>query len=244
MGCNGWNHPDDCGCGWGGDTGAQVSGHGLASEAPLRTVTSDGFVNPNARCPVCGAAVFYYESESGGKVWFDELGPPWPKHPCMASRSAPVSSYEELLEFMGASMRPATAIRMAAELVRYAMADYRAPNRVWPDDELLEARSELLDWMFSRHKTNADHVVPLSELLKIIGFIEARAKLSVDSLQTWQTLLAGKQDDKSKKQLATFTEAAARGRKTLAIMGQVRAHYEQIDEHGDEGLRVVKDNKE
>ncbi|WP_158295518.1 cobaltochelatase CobT-related protein [Crenalkalicoccus roseus] len=42
----------------------------------------DSYVSPNARCPVCGALVFFYQSPTGGRVFFDELGPPWPKHPC------------------------------------------------------------------------------------------------------------------------------------------------------------------
>ncbi|QCQ97762.1 hypothetical protein [Brevundimonas sp. SGAir0440] len=41
------------------------------------------FVNPNARCPVCGVGVYFYRSENGGSVYFDSLGWPWPKHPCM-----------------------------------------------------------------------------------------------------------------------------------------------------------------
>lgn len=40
------------------------------------------FVNPNARCPVCGDAVYFYANQHGSRVFFDELGPPWPKHPC------------------------------------------------------------------------------------------------------------------------------------------------------------------
>lgn len=40
------------------------------------------YVNPNARCPVCGAPVFFYTNASGSRVYFDDLGPPWPKHPC------------------------------------------------------------------------------------------------------------------------------------------------------------------
>lgn len=40
------------------------------------------YVNPNARCPVCEVAVYFYQSPYGGRVFFDELGPPWPKHPC------------------------------------------------------------------------------------------------------------------------------------------------------------------
>ncbi len=45
-------------------------------------LTQFSFVNPNALCPVCGDMVFYYEHSNGSKVYFDELGPPWPKHPC------------------------------------------------------------------------------------------------------------------------------------------------------------------
>jgi hypothetical protein len=42
----------------------------------------DSYTDPNARCPVCGDNVFFYQAPSGGRVFFDELGPPWPKHPC------------------------------------------------------------------------------------------------------------------------------------------------------------------
>lgn len=45
-------------------------------------ITYPSYVNPNARCPVCGASVYFYQSPYGGRVFFDELGPPWPKHPC------------------------------------------------------------------------------------------------------------------------------------------------------------------
>ncbi|MGR9134766.1 hypothetical protein [Rhizobium leguminosarum] len=39
-------------------------------------------MNPNARCPFCGVAVFFYANAAGSRVYFDDLGPPWPKHPC------------------------------------------------------------------------------------------------------------------------------------------------------------------
>lgn len=41
------------------------------------------WAEPNARCPVCGAAVYFYKNEAGSRVYFDEIGPPWPKHPCL-----------------------------------------------------------------------------------------------------------------------------------------------------------------
>lgn len=40
------------------------------------------FTIPNATCPVCGARVFFYQNDHGSRVFFDSLGPPWPKHPC------------------------------------------------------------------------------------------------------------------------------------------------------------------
>jgi len=44
--------------------------------------TRDSFAHPNAQCPVCGKAVFFYQNIHGSKVYFDHLGQPWPKHPC------------------------------------------------------------------------------------------------------------------------------------------------------------------
>lgn len=40
------------------------------------------WAKPNATCPVCRAAVYFYANEFGSRVYFDEVGPPWPKHPC------------------------------------------------------------------------------------------------------------------------------------------------------------------
>jgi hypothetical protein len=44
--------------------------------------TASSYVTPNATCPVCGETVFFYQAPSGGRVFFDDLGWPWPKHPC------------------------------------------------------------------------------------------------------------------------------------------------------------------
>jgi len=53
----------------------------LAQVGALRSVSAR-FVSPNAKCPVCDAWVFFFQNEFGSRVYFDELGPPWPKHPC------------------------------------------------------------------------------------------------------------------------------------------------------------------
>lgn len=54
----------------------------LLNDARAGGSATSTYVNPNANCPVCGAPVFFYQSEHGSRVFFDELGPPWPKHPC------------------------------------------------------------------------------------------------------------------------------------------------------------------
>jgi hypothetical protein len=40
------------------------------------------FMTPNATCPVCGVRVYFYANSNGSRVFFDDVGPPWPKHPC------------------------------------------------------------------------------------------------------------------------------------------------------------------
>jgi hypothetical protein len=82
MGCNAWNHVN-CNCGWGGSNygRARTPARDSLSLSAAREVWRS-FVNPNARCPECQEPVSYYQSENGGRVFFDHLGWPWPKHPC------------------------------------------------------------------------------------------------------------------------------------------------------------------
>ena len=98
--CNAKNHSPGCTCGWGGDghlgrhTGGSTTGFVTGSSrayswVPPISQSWDSYVVPNAACPVCGKAVFFYHSPYGGRVFFDELGPPWPKHRCTDRTSAP-----------------------------------------------------------------------------------------------------------------------------------------------------------
>lgn len=87
--CNAWNHSVDCTCGWGGEGHAGRRSVGstpyIPFARPIFKTYSEYLVGctiPNAKCPVCGDPVFFYRSPSNGRVFFDELGPPWPKHPC------------------------------------------------------------------------------------------------------------------------------------------------------------------
>lgn len=52
------------------------------------TYSTDSRAYPTA-CPVCQAPVFFYQNAAGSRVFFNHLGPPWPKHPCTSSDRAP-----------------------------------------------------------------------------------------------------------------------------------------------------------
>jgi len=82
--CNAWNHPPDCTCGWGGagHSGRSTDSSNWRVYIPIIQYAIQSFTVPNAKCPVCGEIVFYYWNAFGSSVFFDELGPPWPKHPC------------------------------------------------------------------------------------------------------------------------------------------------------------------
>ena len=99
MGCNAWNHPPECSCGWGGEFGAARS-----TKNALHWPTVQGsYLNPNALCKKCGASVFFYRSANGGSVLFDSLGPPWPKHPCATDNftdEIPTSAYWQAREIL------------------------------------------------------------------------------------------------------------------------------------------------
>jgi len=125
--CNSKNHSPSCTCGFGGygHLGRRGRSYGSANAMHIYTppsiqtkspkelfverypeFTTKGrvaacFVNPNATCPVCGEQVFYYQNENGSRVLFDELGPPWPKHPCTDTRliSAPLAETQLGLTF-------------------------------------------------------------------------------------------------------------------------------------------------
>lgn len=86
--CNGWRHHSSCTCGWGGE-GHRGAPTGWLAQGRLFS-TAESYTNPNASCPECGAHVFFYRSPYGGAVFFDELGPPWPKHPCTDKRTQSV----------------------------------------------------------------------------------------------------------------------------------------------------------
>jgi hypothetical protein len=76
--CNAWNHDPSCCCGFGGENNS--SGTVVRERSELAYYES--YVNPFAKCPRCRLPVFFFQAANGGRVFFDDLGHPWPKHPC------------------------------------------------------------------------------------------------------------------------------------------------------------------
>lgn len=85
MACNAWNHHPDCNCDFAGGHG----GHRVASQRVTPKISVDwlelfsNFATPNASCPVCEKPVYFIDTYLGGRVFFDDLGPPWPRHLCV-----------------------------------------------------------------------------------------------------------------------------------------------------------------
>ena len=90
----GHNHYSDCTCGWCVARAGRGRRRGeplyASPDRPSSFNSYECFTIPNASCPICRASVFFYQSAQGGRVFFDELGPPWRKHPCTDNGSTPV----------------------------------------------------------------------------------------------------------------------------------------------------------
>jgi hypothetical protein len=105
MPCNGYNHYPWCECNFRGGMNSS-SGNNLfklltfpqvPNKVP-KSYQSDYFsyTNPNAKCPVCDKNVYYYQNHYGSKVYFDELGKPWPKHKCMTVQKISSLQYKKV----------------------------------------------------------------------------------------------------------------------------------------------------
>lgn len=83
----------------------------------------------HTKCRHCGPMVWFVRN-NGGFWWFDQLGIPWPKHPCFKGQSKPVNTQSELptqpTPIYEAYDRTARALRRcefcgaSVKLVRYA----------------------------------------------------------------------------------------------------------------------------
>lgn len=95
----GYNHYSDCPCPWCLHLKGGWSKEDLATPINFQRAGRGSYTVPNARCPECSAPVFFYRSPHGGSVYFDELGIPWPKHPCMDSGRPPLRN--KITPFLG-----------------------------------------------------------------------------------------------------------------------------------------------
>ena len=137
----GHNHYPWCTCGWcvGGETHGSVAPSVPRKSAPptyteqekrqaTQALKSYGvssysrcFVNPNAFCPVCGQSVYFYANSYGSRVYFDELGKPWTKHPC-TDNGRPTSTVVDA--------RPTS--RPLAEIIEILDAEKKIDLRILP----------------------------------------------------------------------------------------------------------------
>ena len=90
MTCNGHNHAADCQCGFQGGNRGKPRVFVWRSWRKSSSIKLS--LGPNANCPLCHKPVYFVPGPRGGGAYFNSLGPPWPKHPCMTSER-PYSPY-------------------------------------------------------------------------------------------------------------------------------------------------------
>jgi hypothetical protein len=83
--CNAKNHHWNCTCGFGGTKSASTTKRAGLNAPDLFEVPKvpRRYTKPNERCSFCDASVFFRQLANRGKVYFDDPGVPWTKHPCL-----------------------------------------------------------------------------------------------------------------------------------------------------------------
>ncbi|MFZ4766593.1 MAG: hypothetical protein ACOYMN_16700 [Roseimicrobium sp.] len=82
---------------------------------------------PNSRCPVCQADVFFYRNNQGSRVYFDDLGPPWPKHPCTDVSSNGLTTAE--CDVIQPGLRDESDLPYIANWLRLAKVDLDSDHK-------------------------------------------------------------------------------------------------------------------
>jgi hypothetical protein len=117
--CNGFNHHESCPCGFGG-VRYLGSGYSLLDGTSVHDFPS--YTDPNAKCPGCGERVYFYQSPDGGRVFFDELGWPWPKHVC--TDNSPLDASENVLSLRVSEPARVPTIPLGWELYEVDSIDF------------------------------------------------------------------------------------------------------------------------
>lgn len=76
----------------------RIDGCECGEDSRRRLLSSKESLTREIRCSSCHALVFYVR-HNDGCVWLDELGPPWPKHPCYSKMQGSTQGLEEILDY-------------------------------------------------------------------------------------------------------------------------------------------------
>lgn len=126
---------------YGGWCSGTTTAKGRQDSRPFRT--AEAYTVPNAFCPVCGAQVFFYANASGSRVFFDDLGWPWPKHGCTDN----TLSQKGKIRRIGRASKRATRVFSRA-LMLYELANIRTAEKAY-FLKFRNLRSPLTVWTLS-----------------------------------------------------------------------------------------------
>lgn len=166
----------------GGWCSAYSSGPSPTPAKSFTTVVS--YVNPNAHCPVCKKLVYYYQSPNGGRVFFDNLGWPWPKHGCTDNPRAQKERVETVTQtvtkaFRNANSEPLDLYELSWVIVKDNVVQVSF-SRIGENRSFKASLSigELRTWdvTVADLKAAPSFVVRTCEDQRILEFISARKK--------------------------------------------------------------------
>ncbi len=80
-------------------------------------------------CHYCGQRVFYFSCDCGCKVFFDELGPPWPQHMCLPYLEATYGHTQAVHLFEAHRLRLGEEISIEPEYTQTLLEHGRNPSR-------------------------------------------------------------------------------------------------------------------
>lgn len=112
-------------------------GCGCSEDDERKPLADKETITRQVRCPKCGTLVFFVR-HNGGCVWLDDLGPPWPKHPCYGKLQGSTDGLSEIFddeetEEIATLGDLTTKTDLGQRIVNVSLGDEMLEVYVWPD---------------------------------------------------------------------------------------------------------------
>jgi hypothetical protein len=178
-----------------------------------------GFTTPNASCPICDANVYFYHHPNGARVFFDELGPPWPLHPCTDNGSQPTKKGNKPKSWQKSGWNP-LFIDKYVELVNGSTIRVQASNQGGT------FRFEVEKKQLKKNNILVDNLDTL--LIQCLKSVSSKAKIQLHNGSSYIELYAERVKNPSKMSRIQTPEKKKTA-KNLFVEGNVSLPFEKLN---------------